>query len=75
MEPGRMCEELDCCEWGDANNMESECWKCHKTIIMRYEHDKDNRFDNRYYNYYSSEDDEGDICYDCLCTLEIKVAE
>jgi|TARA_R110000772_G_C13104053_1_gene420018 hypothetical protein len=75
MDAGRMCEEADCCAWGDANWMESECWKCDKTIIPAREHDKDNCRDNRYYNYYSSEEDIGDICFKCLCNLKIKAEE
>lgn len=66
---GRLCEEKDCCEWGDLNWCEAICVKCDIEFIPAREHEKDNNNDNRYQNYYGSNDDEGDICYKCLCKL------
>ena len=47
----------------DQNEHESECCKCDKTIIPSEEHELDPEL---YDDYYGSEEDDGDICYDCL---------
>ena len=72
-EAGRLCEEEDCCEFGDINNQESECCKCDKTMIPSEEHDKDDS--ELFLKYYGSEEDDGDICYECLCKIEFEDSE
>ena len=67
MEAGRLCEEPECCEWGEANWLESECGMCEIIMIPAVEHEKDE--DSLYENYYGSPDDDGDICYVCLTNL------
>lgn len=72
MDAGRMCEETGCCDYGDANNMETECCMCSKLIIPREEHDKSFEEQSELYNnYYGSDLDDGDICYECLKKIMI----
>ena len=67
MEAGRLCEEEECCEWGDLNNVITFCYVCDKNFIPNDEHDKD--ISNSFLYYYGSEKDVGDICYKCLKEL------
>ena len=64
MDAGRLCPETGCCEYGDLNNEETECCECKKIIIPVEEHEFDKK--EYYQNYYGSELDDGDICYECL---------
>lgn len=72
-EPGRLCEEEDCCDYGDANNQLSECCVCSRQMIPSEEHDKDES--ELFTKYYGSEEDDGDICYECLCKIEFEESD
>jgi hypothetical protein len=72
-EAGRLCEEEDCCEYGDTNNIETECCKCSREMIPSEEHNKD--YSELFQKYYGSEEDDGDICYECLCKIEFEDSE
>jgi hypothetical protein len=70
MDAGRLCEEKDCCDWGDINNLNTECFTCSKSIVPKEEHDKSFQEETEYYNeYYGTELDDGDICYNCLTKI------
>ena len=71
MEAGRMCEEIDCCEWGDYNNEETYCLSCDITFIPKDEHDKDTQKIYDWYYFGKDDIDEGDICFKCVKKLFI----
>lgn len=69
MEAGRMCEEKQCCEWGDYNNEPTYCVHCDKTFIPNEEHDEDTEGIYNWYYFGDDDVDEGDICFACVKIL------
>lgn len=66
MEAGRLCEERECCEYGDLNWEITQCINCNCDFLPVKHHDRDR--DHLYYDYYDNYD-EGDICFDCVAPL------